>query len=156
MPFAELLELPDGYGRPKRALEWAIVVAALEQAKQYWLATVRPDGQPHVVPVDGIWLDDRWFYGGSPATLHRRNVVANPHAVMHLADPSRAVMVDGNVTLVEVSPDLATRLADASQRKYPEYGDSGIGSYPALQCLTPTRVIAWTSYPTDATRFRFA
>ncbi len=155
MPVAELLDLPEGYGRPKKALKWEVVRAELEQAKQYWLATVKPDGQPHVVPVDGIWLDDLWFYGGSPATLHRRNVLANPHVVMHLADTSRAVMVDGDVALVDVLPDLAERLTAASLAKYPEYGANGLGSYPAVQCLTPRRVIAWMSYPADATRFRF-
>ncbi|MEV0388431.1 pyridoxamine 5'-phosphate oxidase family protein [Nonomuraea sp. NPDC050643] len=29
-------------------------------------ATVRADGRPHVVPVDGVWVDDRLYFGGRP------------------------------------------------------------------------------------------
>jgi hypothetical protein len=46
-PTGELLELPAGYGRPKTVLKWPAVRAALEQAKHYWLGTVRSDGRPH-------------------------------------------------------------------------------------------------------------
>ena len=40
----------------------------------YWLATVRRDGTPHVVPVDGMWLDGGCYFGGDPATVHIRNL----------------------------------------------------------------------------------
>ena len=54
MPTAEKLVLPQGYGQTTQTLAWDQVRAQLEQAKQYWLATNRPDGSPHVVPVDGL------------------------------------------------------------------------------------------------------
>lgn len=52
-PIAERLELPDGYGRVTRTLAWATVRAALEAATHHRVTTVRPDGRPHAVPVDG-------------------------------------------------------------------------------------------------------
>jgi Pyridoxamine 5'-phosphate oxidase len=61
----------------------------------YWLATTRPDGRPHVVPLDGLWLDDAWFFGGSAETVKYRNLKANPRAVVHLDDSERAVIVEG-------------------------------------------------------------
>jgi nitroimidazol reductase NimA-like FMN-containing flavoprotein (pyridoxamine 5'-phosphate oxidase superfamily) len=61
----------------------------------YWLATTRPDGRPHVVPLDGLWLDDAWFFGGSAETVKSRNLKANPRAVVHLDDSERAVIVEG-------------------------------------------------------------
>lgn len=64
-PIAELLELPKEYGRPEVALAWDDVRARLVAATQYWLATVRPDGRAHVVPLDGIWLDDPGFSGAA-------------------------------------------------------------------------------------------
>jgi hypothetical protein len=32
------------------------------------------------VPLDGIWVDDVWWYGGAPQTVHIRNAVARPQA----------------------------------------------------------------------------
>jgi hypothetical protein len=40
-----------------------------------------------VVPVAGLWIDDVWYYGGSPETVYVQLVGANPHVTMHLADP---------------------------------------------------------------------
>jgi pyridoxamine 5'-phosphate oxidase-like protein len=85
-PTAERLALPDGYGEATTTLAWDAVRDRLEQAPRYWLVTTHPDGRAHVVPVDGLCLDDTWFYGGSPETLHHRNLERNPRAVVHLED----------------------------------------------------------------------
>jgi hypothetical protein len=79
-PTAELLALPREFGRATRKLAWATVRAELEQATQYWIATSRADGRTHMVPVDGLWLDDVLFYGGSAPAVH-------------LPDPVKAVIV---------------------------------------------------------------
>jgi hypothetical protein len=155
-PIVEQLDLPEGYGTPKKKLTWAAVRAELEQAKQYWLTTVRSDGRPHVVPLDGVWLDDVWYYGGSDRSVHRRTALAHPRVVMHLPDPFKAVIVEGEVRLTTLHAELAQRLADVSNEKYAEYGYSNdASSYVETLSLYPHRVIAWTSYPTDATRFLF-
>jgi hypothetical protein len=52
-PIAELLDIPADYGKPTTTLDWPTVRRALQEAKQYWLASVRPDGRPHVIPIDG-------------------------------------------------------------------------------------------------------
>lgn len=38
------------------ATEWARARGDLQDARVYWLSTVRPDGRPHVTPLLGIWL----------------------------------------------------------------------------------------------------
>ena len=105
-PTAEPLDLPAGYGTPNKPLGWAAVRRELERATAYWLATVRADGRPHVVPLDGLWVDDVWFYGGSERSVHRRTALAHPAATMHLADPMRAVVVEGEVRLTSPEPEL--------------------------------------------------
>jgi hypothetical protein len=35
---------------------WPEARRRLEEADTYWLATVRADGRPHVVPVLAVWL----------------------------------------------------------------------------------------------------
>ncbi|HEV2781029.1 MAG TPA: pyridoxamine 5'-phosphate oxidase family protein [Actinophytocola sp.] len=152
-PIAELLDLPKIYGTPKKKLAWAVVRTELERAKHYWLTTVRSDGRPHAVPLDGVWLDDVWYYGGSEESVHRRTALAHPPVVMHLPDPIKAVIVEGSVRRTRPGVDLAQRLADTSNEKY-GYGNTA-GSYAETLALHPSRVIAWMSYLTDATRFRF-
>ena len=34
----------------------------LEQAQFYWLATARPDGRPHVMPILAVWLDGGLYF----------------------------------------------------------------------------------------------
>jgi len=154
-PIAERLALPNGYGRAARKLTWADVRAEIERAERYWIATTRPDGRPHVVPVDGIWLDDLWYYGGSEEAIHQRDVAANPHVVMHLEDAMKAVIVEGQVRQTEPSAVVAKRLAAASRTKY-GYAPAVSDYQKGVPTLFPSRVLAWTAFPEDATRFRFA
>jgi hypothetical protein len=36
---------------------WAEARERLADADPYWLATVRPDGLPHLVPILAVWVD---------------------------------------------------------------------------------------------------
>jgi Pyridoxamine 5'-phosphate oxidase len=152
-PVAEPLKVPEGYGTTGTTLDWATVRAKLEAATNYWVTTVRPGGRPHAVPVDGIWMDDRWYWGGSPETVHRRSALANPEVVMHLPDPADVVVVEGRAGLAKPPPELVERLRGASKAKYGYAPPPNL--YEGMLALTPSVVIAWSAFPTDATRFRF-
>jgi nitroimidazol reductase NimA-like FMN-containing flavoprotein (pyridoxamine 5'-phosphate oxidase superfamily) len=157
VPLAEKISLPEGYGKTTERLGWETVQAQLEEAKQYWLATNRADGSPHLVPLDGLWVDDIWYYGGSPETLHVRAVRRNPNVTMHLPDPWKVVVVEGEVRVTRLSGESAQRLADLASEKYAEYGmEFEASMYSEPGALHPRRVIAWLSFPKDATRFTFA
>ena len=81
--------MPEGYGVPEAddgMLAWAAVEERLVESSQYWMATSRADGRPHVVPRWGVWLDGGLYYDGSPVTLHARNVAARGDCVLHLED----------------------------------------------------------------------
>jgi hypothetical protein len=156
IPTATLLGFPPGYGTAKRTLAWDEVRTMLEAAPAYSLATTRADGRPHVVPLDGLWVDDVWWYGGAPQTVHIRNVTDRPRAVMHLADPMQAVIVEGVVQRVTLAAERAQRLADVSNVKYAHYGMGNTAdTYRKALGLFPDRVLAWTAFPKDATRFEF-
>ena len=153
-PTAARLDLPKEYGTPKRTLGWDAVRERLVAAERYWLATTRPDGRPHVVPVDGIWLDDAWYYGGSHQTVHHRNLEANPEVVVCLEDAAAAVIVEGVAAWVVVEPETGQRLAKASKAKY-GYGPSPESYAAGVWQIRPRRALAWASFPEDATRFVF-
>ena len=154
---------PDGYGLPETdegLLEWSAVEERLVASKHYWLATVRPDARPHVIPRWGVWLDDRFYYDGSPATRHARNAEANPACTLTLEDGWRAVIVEGRSTATRADGELGIRISQA----FAKYHDDGYSPGPdawsgddggGLRVLTPITAMAWTAFPADATRFVF-
>ena len=151
----EPIPLPSEYGTPSKTLAWADVEARLEAATHVWLATVRPDGRPHTVPVDGLWLEGAVWFGGSAQTVKHRNLLADGRATLHLADAVSAVIVEGTAELIRPDPPAVDALVAASKRKY-GYAPPADAYAGGVWCLRPSKVMAWTSLPVDATRFRFA
>lgn len=153
-PVAEQLRLPSSYGSPNRLLDWTVVEQQLVDSLHYWLATVRGDGSPHVVPLDGIWLDGCCYFGGDPATVHIRNVRRDGRATLHLENGESAVIVEGTAEWTMPSLAVARRLAAASKAKY-GYSQSAASYVEGVWRLQPVKVLAWTTLYVDATRFRF-
>ena len=157
-PRVEQLDLPSDYGNPGKVLDWADVRRDLEEAPVYWVASTRPDGRPHVVPRDGLWLDDTWYYGGSPKTVHSKNIEANPAITMHVGDGMKAIIVEGDAKFVKLEHPIAAKLAEMNNTKYAHYGmNSKAEDYSerGIWSLKAKRVLAWNFLPEDATRFVF-
>ncbi len=150
----EQLRLPSGYGSPDRLLDWASVEQRLIDSLHYWLATIRRDGSPHVVPIDGIWLDDGCYFGGDPVSVHVRNMRRDGRATLHLEDGEAAVIVEGIAEWVMLSKTVAQRLATATTAKY-GYPQSASDYVEGVWRLRPAKVLAWNTLYIDATRFLF-
>lgn len=156
--------VPDGYGVRDEGpyLEWADVEDWLVESTEYWLATTRPDGRPHVVPRWGVWLDQRFWYDGSPETRHARNLASNPACALHLESGTTVTIVEGHSHASEpILGELGERLAAEYARKYKELGyapeaDAWSGELAGgMRVLTPKKAIAWANFPTDMTRYVF-
>ena len=155
-PIVDRPEFPREYGNPTQRLDWAEVEQRLVAATVYWFASTRPDGRPHVVPRDGLWLDGQLYYGGSPETVHYRNITKNPEVVVHVGDGHEAIIVEGQVEITKPTQEMATRLVDESFAKYPQYGRMDPSLYlQGVTALRPRRVLAWTDFTKNPTRFRF-
>jgi hypothetical protein len=155
-PRPESLDLPSVYGKATEPLAWEPVRQRLQEAMNYWLVTIRPDGRPHAVPSDGMWVDTSWYFGGGPQTVHMRNVAMNPEVVVHIGDGSWAVIVEGRARSVRPDRTLAERIAEAGQ-KYDVYGYAPKAEdylKDGTWAVEAGRVLAWTAFPTDATRFQ--
>jgi hypothetical protein len=153
-PVTEQLKLPSGYGSPDRLLDWASVEQRLIDSLHYWLATTRRDGSPHVVPIDGIWLDDGCYFGGDPASVHVKNLRRDGRATLNLEDAESAVIVEGTVEWVKPSKPAAQRIATATTAKY-GYPQSASYYLEGVWRLRPAKVLAWNTLYIDATRFLF-
>jgi nitroimidazol reductase NimA-like FMN-containing flavoprotein (pyridoxamine 5'-phosphate oxidase superfamily) len=88
-------------GRDMKATAWAAARERLEKPEQdrtYWLATVRPDGRPHVVPLLGLWLDDAFYFLTGKTTRREENLSRNSRCVMTTSSttlPALDLIVEG-------------------------------------------------------------
>lgn len=106
-----------GPGEGSGLLPWAWAEERLIASRTYWVATVWPDGRPHVMPVWAVWHDRSLWFSSSLASRKARNLLANPDCVMTADDAQNPVVVEGNVTLTR-EPQLLSQFLDATNAKY--------------------------------------
>jgi uncharacterized pyridoxamine 5'-phosphate oxidase family protein len=100
-------------GRAKMPAEWSSAREHLEEAPAtYWLATVRPDGRPHVRPVLAIWVDGELHFCASEITSKAKNLALNPHCVLTVEQEPIDLVVEGIAAKVR-DADSLQRVADA-------------------------------------------
>jgi hypothetical protein len=152
-------EIPAEYGITKanEHIDWSRVEERLTRDRVYWIATVGRGGRPRVRPIDGLYLEGVIYVGGSPQTRWVQELGANPHVAVHLDDVDDVLIVEGEADVMTgVDPELAGRLAAASNAKFPEYRmrpDFYVSN--GAIAIRPRKVIAWTDITKDPTRFRF-
>jgi PPOX class probable F420-dependent enzyme len=107
-------------------LPWAWAMQRLSRSHDYWVATVRPDGRPHVMPVWGVWRHDAVWFSSSRASRKVRNLAGNPRCTVTTDNPLEPVVLDGTARFVE-DRDGIREFADAVNAKYDT--DYGIESF---------------------------
>ena len=135
--------------------------------KTYWLATVRPDGRPHVAGVGALWLDGTFYFTSGERTRKSRNLAENPNCVVSVTLPDLDLVIEGSATPVTDSATLQ-RVAEryAAQGWPASVGDSAITApYSApsagpppwrLYAVTPSTAFGVaTAEPYGAMRWRF-
>jgi F420H(2)-dependent biliverdin reductase len=86
----------------------------VDEAKNVWMATVRPDGRPHLVPVWYVVDAGRWYICTAPGSVKARNLSRNPQLALALEDGSNPYIVEGEARLVSPS----TTIVDKFKAKY--------------------------------------
>src|SRR5207253_8293175 len=76
-----------GYGilladKGKGLLPWSWATERLSNARTYWVSTARPDGNPHSMPVWGVWLDEAFYFSTGNQSRKARNLEENPNCVI--------------------------------------------------------------------------
>lgn len=167
----------DGYGAPPIA--WSRVRERLEQGitqspgsggpgrHTSWLATVRPDGRPHIMPVGTLWADDAFYFNAGPATRKAKNLAHNPHCVITIATHDFDIVVEGVAAKVTDEASLQ-RIASVYAASgwsptvrngalYAEFSAPSAGPPPwEVYKVKPTTIFALgTAEPYGATRWRF-
>lgn len=97
--------LADLYHLP--VVEWDLITtrlgAGLTQAPggggpdrhTCWLATVNPDGSPHVTGVGALWADGTFWFETGETTRKGRNVARDPRCTLSVATDEFDLVVEG-------------------------------------------------------------
>jgi hypothetical protein len=132
-----------------------------------WLATVDPDGAPHVVPVGAFWDEGSFYFTSGPGTRKSKNLARSPECVMSVATGPFDITVEGRADRVTDLEDLERIAAIARDGGWParvendaftaEFSAPSAGPPPwYLYRVTAERVYAFgTAGPYGATRFSF-
>jgi PPOX class probable F420-dependent enzyme len=129
----------------------ARVLRFLESEPVVWLSTVRPTGEPHLVPIWFWWDGEALLVFSKPHAQKVRNLRARPQVMLALGDADDDFdvgMVEGHAELLDSSP---TEIGlDGHLRKY---GDrmAAIGLTPEAFAATysqairirPVRFLPW-------------
>jgi len=91
---------PDipGYGMPKTlkgALSWGWAQKQLQNSRQYWISTVRPNGTPHTMIVWGLWMKGIFCFSTGKQSRKARNLAKNSNCTVGTDDSAAAVIVEG-------------------------------------------------------------
>jgi PPOX class probable F420-dependent enzyme len=114
--------------------------------KNIWLATVRPDGRPHLVPIWFVWIDEK-VYICTQESVKVKNLRANPRASVALENGTQPAIAEGTARFVE--RPFPPRVVQAFAEKY-EWTIERDGQPPAedntynvLIEITPAKWLKW-------------
>ncbi len=142
------------YGIPTNnegMLDWSFIEARMPAARNYWVTSVNAHNHPHAMPVWGAWVDGVFYFGGGKETNTVRNLMKNPHVVIHLESGDEVIILRGEVQVVteDLDADTYERIEQQYEKKYNMR--HGLPNFS----LTPKSVMAWKEYPVSCTKWEF-
>jgi Pyridoxamine 5'-phosphate oxidase len=152
-----------------RSLDWPDVQRRLAAGGWFWLASVRPDGAPHMMPLFGAWSESVLFVASKESTQKSRNLDADGRCVISTEADGAHLVVEGEASRVRDRETLE-RASAVFQQIYgwpttvagdqldAEYGAPTSGGPPyRVYQIAPTKIFV---LPIDGsflpTRLRFA
>lgn len=104
----------DGSGAPP--IPWDRARERLEEdagiSPTHWLATVCPDGKPHVMPVWTVWVDGAFYFVAGAPTRQSKNLAQHAFCVITVSSSGLDLVVEGEATKVSDESRLQ-QIADA-------------------------------------------
>ncbi len=102
-------------------LPWSWAEERLVAARNYWVASRRPDGRPHAMPVWGVWDAGALWFSSSRGSRKTRNLAADPRCVVTTENAVEPVVVEGVAELVTDAETLARTLALMNAKYHTDY-----------------------------------
>jgi hypothetical protein len=113
--------LADLYDSP--LLDWDRVQSRLEEGFSQapdtggpnrhtcWLATINPDGSPHVNGIGAIWVDGAFWFETGETTRKGKNVARDPRCTLSLATHDFDIVVEGDAHQIR-DPATVAKMAE--------------------------------------------
>jgi pyridoxine/pyridoxamine 5'-phosphate oxidase len=79
---------------------WTEARDRFAEANRYWLATVRADGRPHIMPVFGVWVRDVLYFTAARTSRKAKNLALNARCVVAADVSTLDVVVEGEAVRV--------------------------------------------------------
>jgi len=158
-----------GIGDTSTITPWAEIRDSLADAGTTWLATVRPDGRPHVVPVGALWVDGAYYVTTGQGTVKGDNLAHNPHCVISRSSRAFDLVFEGEAAKVSDVEKLERVARAFAAQGWPAYVHDGVIDAPYSAPTTgpapydvyevaPSRVLAFGTGEEQvnrSTRYRF-
>ena len=165
-PAAEMPSMPEyGVATPDwQALPWAWAAELLIGTHNYWVVTASSGGQPHSLPVWGVWDDTalRFMFSCAHGSKKARNLDSNPQVAFTSGDTIECVSVQGVAALI-VEPTRQRDWVDLYVAKYGVEAGGELGEFVrhnAMYEVTPSIAFGVIEradeFATRATRWRFS
>ena len=125
------------------ALSAAQIQERLSTARNIWLASVRPNGAPHLIPIWFVVHHGLIYVCTPPDSVKVRNLRRNPRIALALEDGSVPVILEGTAMLMNHT-DAPEEVIPMFKRKY---GWDIVLSEPhyIIIAVTPRKTLTWNS-----------
>jgi PPOX class probable F420-dependent enzyme len=164
-PAAQKLPSEPSHDAPT---SWDEGLTHLRDGQWYWLATIRPDGRPHLRPILALWVDGSMYFASNTRSRKAKNVESDGRCAICVQDDEAHAVLEGDAKRV-TDPDTLAKVRDEYASKYKwdtqvkdgqlgaEYGAPTAGGPPfAVYEVTPRTAYAFGTEPSfSPTRWRF-
>jgi len=108
--------------------------------RNVWLATTRPNGKPHLIPIWFVWVDEKFYICTGEGSVKTRNVLGNPRASVALEDGNKPLIAECRVE--RMTQPYPPPVVQAFLEKY-AWNITTDAAYNALLMLTPEKWLTW-------------
>ena len=127
--------------RRRNPARWRAIEARLSRASTIWLATVRGDGRPHLVPLWYVWIDNKLYVCTGRETQKFTNLVNNQNVALALTDSANVVVVEGEAHTAGQA--VVDTLAEHFYHKYEwDFRYDETADWRLIE-ITPYKIMAW-------------
>ncbi len=106
------------------------------KAPTMWMATVRPNGTPHLVPIWFVVVDEKWYFATDPNSVKARNLQHNSAIAISLEDGTNPFVVEGNAKIVKPT----AKVVEQFKKKY-DWDMSGDNDYVVFEVVVKRKVL---------------
>lgn len=116
------------------------ILSRLESEGNIWLASVRPDGRSHLVPIWFAWNGGRLYICVEPGSVKAKNMAKRPLVSLALEDGSNVVICEGQAAVV---PQPWPGAVEAIFRDKYGWEIGREQQYTQLVAITPQKWLTW-------------